>query len=164
MHGLESGINAFFLVLFIFFASKYREDSSKYTKPWVSLIMIGIIASLALMSRLDNIFTIAVVGFWVILRGLKINHVLIADIGFSFLSVIASYISRFGFSVDYRPFLNSIYLMFGLCLVINPLILWLFGMYKIDHRQKLFTKIVKVFTSLLISSLVVSIGMLIFSR
>lgn len=164
MHGLESGINAFFLVLYIFFAAKYREDSSKYTKPWVSLIMIGILASLALMSRLDNIFTIVIVGFWIILRGMKINHTLIADIGLSFFCVAASFIARFGFSTDYHPFLNAIYLMAGLCIVINPLILWLFGMYKINHLQKFFTKISKIFASLFTSSLVVSIGMLIFSR
>lgn len=164
MHGLESGINAFFLVLFTLFAADYRESSLKQRKPWSSLILIGVIASLALMSRLDNIFTIAVVGFWVILRGLKINHILIADIGLSFFSVAASYIARFGFSLNYHPFLNAVYLMVGLCIVINPSILWFFGLYKTDQRHKSFTIIAKLLISLLASTTIVSAGMLIFSR
>jgi hypothetical protein len=164
MHGLESGINAFFLVLFTLVAADYRESSSKQRKPWPSLILIGVIASLAFLSRLDNVFTIVVVGFWVILRGLKINHIVIVDIGLSFFSVAASYIARFGFSLNYHPFLNAAYMMVGLCIVINPLILWLFGLYKTDQRHTAFTNIAKLLFSLLASTFIVSAGMLVFSR
>lgn len=164
MHGLESGVSAFFITLFIFVAAEIRENFPKNHRSWTSLGLLGLIGSFVLLSRLDNIFIVAIVGLWIILRGLKINGIVIADIGFSFLSVAASFIARFGFSINYSPFLNAMYFMTGLSVVVNPFLFWLFGLNRIEEHKKFWVLFVKILASSLASTLLVSAGMLYFNN
>ena len=68
-HGLETGIAAFFIVLLIY--KLYEFDRSWHIQE-VSrkqILTLGIIAALAMFSRLDLVFLAAMVGLWVVFRG-----------------------------------------------------------------------------------------------
>ena len=68
-HGLETGIAAFFIVLLIY--KLYGFDKSWRTQAVSKrqILTLGIIAALAMFSRLDLVFLAAMVGLWVVFRG-----------------------------------------------------------------------------------------------
>jgi len=65
--GVEAGINAFALLLFWGKLTSFTPDSSPY-KNLPRLAILGLLASLALFARLDNIFLVSFGGLWLWLR------------------------------------------------------------------------------------------------
>src|SRR3990172_7380419 len=65
--GVEAGINAFALLLFWGKLTSFTPDSSPY-KNLPRLAILGLLASLALFARLDNIFLVSFGGLWLWFR------------------------------------------------------------------------------------------------
>ena len=66
--GMESGINAFFIILFWSQANQVVENFQGFKKPLRQLIGLSGLAVLTLFSRLDNVFYVYLMGAWIILR------------------------------------------------------------------------------------------------
>jgi len=71
--GMESGINAFFTLLLL---SKFFQCNSEQRANILQprrLVEFGVIAIFTLLSRLDNIFLIIILGIWLLFPGRRIR-------------------------------------------------------------------------------------------
>jgi len=66
--GTEAGLNAFFLVLLWWMFYQISEQITQGEIKYGRIIALGGIASLTLLSRLDNVFLVFILGGWLILR------------------------------------------------------------------------------------------------
>ncbi len=66
--GIESGLNAFFISLFWYRLYRVSKKSHELDSNFRSVVGLGIIAALALFSRLDNVFLISWGGLWLLYR------------------------------------------------------------------------------------------------
>jgi len=128
MLGMESGLYAFFLLLLLAQVQslELRRAAGESDSPQ-TLLKLGITAALLLLSRLDNIFLVAVMGIWVMFRSPALRYLLLGDLVLTLVSVFASYLLRLGiglyfFYSDYAVWMAvvslvmrfSVYLFFGL--------------------------------------------------
>ncbi len=63
---METGINAFFIVLLIYLISRRRLLPQPEAET-DGMFWIGIVAAATLLSRLDNIFLVLLAGVWLML-------------------------------------------------------------------------------------------------
>ncbi len=124
--GLEAGLNAFSLILLLFAASWYRDRMKEKKNKSLDLFWVGLVASLVLFTRLDNIFTVILVGAWLLLRDLPIQRQFILDEIFIAIGVIGSAIMRFGISGEYTAAMFSTYVMLILAMIIKPIVFTFF--------------------------------------
>jgi hypothetical protein len=134
VHGMESAISAFFIVLLLQQASKFLADYLEKPIPFLRMAGLGLIGALTILSRLDNVFVVAAIGFFVLFRIRRISIDLIYDWIALGLAVIFSWVMRLGISNVEANF-YSIYPMIGIAFVINPIVYYFFGMYN-GFRQK----------------------------
>jgi len=134
VHGMESAISAFFIVLLIQQASQFLAEEAEKPITFFRMAGLGLIGALTILSRLDNVFVVAAVGFFVLFRIRKISIDLIYDWIALGLAVILSWVMRIGFTNAVGN-AYSIYPMIGITFVINPIVYYFFGLYD-DFNQK----------------------------
>jgi hypothetical protein len=66
--GTEAGLNAFFLVLLWWVFYQVSEKLTQGETEYGNIVGLGGIASLTLLSRLDNVFLVFILGGWLVLR------------------------------------------------------------------------------------------------
>src|SRR5688572_13364409 len=128
-HGLETGIAAFFIVLLIY--KLYGFDKSWRTQAVSKrqILTLGIIAALAMFSRLDLVFLAAMVGLWVVFRGHPLRFFLPLDIAAIVASALLALTIRAGFP-DYYELTEMTMVMVILGLSIKISSAFLFGLYQ----------------------------------
>jgi hypothetical protein len=137
--GMESVISAFFIVLLIYRLSRAEEagpdEESTASFPGALLgnlrpaLITGLIATLAVLSRLDNIFLVLLAGAWLVFRPARLRYLLLADIAFIGLGVLWSYMARVGFGVRYASFAPSSYWMVVSALILRIGLYYFSGLY-----------------------------------
>ena len=158
--GLEAGINAFSLVLLLLLASWYRDRLKGQRLRTFDLIWVGLAASMALFSRLDNIFIVILVGAWLLFRDLPINRQLVIDEIFIVIAIFGAAITRFGVEGEYSAAMFATYVMLILAILIKPIVFNLFAMDMAwsFHGRRLFG--LKIILASSIASLVLGLVML----
>jgi hypothetical protein len=66
--GTEAGLNAFFLVLLLWQFYLLSEQLARGEINFSRIVAVGGIAALTLLSRLDNVFLVFILGGWLLLR------------------------------------------------------------------------------------------------
>jgi hypothetical protein len=66
--GTEAGLNAFFITLLWWMAHRVAEELTAGNLSYRRIATLGGIAALTLLSRLDNVFLVFILGGWLILR------------------------------------------------------------------------------------------------
>ncbi|MDO9545440.1 MAG: hypothetical protein Q7J07_01660 [Pelolinea sp.] len=152
--GLETGLNAFMLIVFFYLVSRltWDEGERKFDKQlfWVGLCGVGV-----LFSRLDNIFVLLLVGIWLVFRGKTIGRISQIDFLLILLSAISSFflrLSSYENIFDYLPFL---FLLIGSSLVIKPTTLYFLNGYAIDEKKNVFFILKNTLLSVTISSILI---------
>ena len=126
--GIETGISVFFLFLLINQVSKLSLSNTKLSTK--NLIFTGVIASLAFLARLDNIFIIFMLGIWFIFSNTSIRHFLVIDSLIIIFSAYMSLLIRLGNFVDIYTFSSGIFIFIGIGLIIKIPIYYFFGLYQ----------------------------------
>lgn len=128
-HGLETGIAAFLIVLLIY--KLYEFDRSWRTQAVSKrpILTLGIIAALAMFSRLDLVFLAVMVGLWVVFRGHPLRFFLPLDIAAIVVSTLLALTLRIGFP-DYYELTEMTMAMVILGLVVKISCAFLFGLYQ----------------------------------
>ena len=99
-------------------------------------MLAGLIGALAILSRLDNLFVVAAVGFFMILRIRRINRILVFDMVAIIVAALSAWIIRFGTpTTAVNAF--SIYPMLLAGMVIKPLVLYFSGFYSSGIKDRL---------------------------
>ncbi|MBN2388063.1 MAG: hypothetical protein JXB85_13685 [Anaerolineales bacterium] len=91
--GVEAGLNAFLLSAFISMVIRLEQEPGWTTRQ---KILLGSMAALVFFARLDNIFLVASVTLWLILRPWQLRYVVIVDILACAISVALSFYLRLG--------------------------------------------------------------------
>jgi hypothetical protein len=125
--GMESGISAFFIALLAYKASTLMDANGEITNK--QMVEAGFIGVLTILARLDNVFIVAVVGFFLMFRVTRISRHLIFDVVTIGIAMILSWIIRFGLE-GFRTNAYSIYPMLGVAILVKPIVYYYCRMYK----------------------------------
>lgn len=134
VHGLESALSAFFVVLLLYKSSTFLAN--REVNRGKSLLLLGLIAALTILSRLDMLFAVAMIGFFVVFRIKRMNRVVIFDLVAVLLGSILAWILRFGTT----PMIlnnHSIYPQMVMALALTPAVAFVTGLYVTRARDNL---------------------------
>jgi hypothetical protein len=132
-YGLETGLSIFSIVLFLFLVSRFRENPDPSPRKWIKLIGIGFSAALVVFSRLDNIFIVAAIGMWFVLRELHVSPFYFTNLFLSVLSVIVSFIIRIGLQSDYKHLLPALFTMLWVAALVRSIV---FVLMRVNHKLR----------------------------
>lgn len=124
--GMETGIVAFSIVLFLFVLQKME---SKTTLANRDLLYLGGTAIFVLFSRLDNIYLILLAGIWVIFRRSTIRYLLPMDLVLTFFVIVAAFIQRASLKVYLMAFDNSAIMVAAVTFLIQTVVFYFTGLY-----------------------------------
>ena len=127
--GLETGIAVFFVLLLV---TKLFEFEIAWRKQQVSnrqLFLLGLIAMLTILSRLDLIFLVGMAGIWIIFRNIPLRYFLPIDIAALLVSVMLAFLTRLTLSEYYR-FADAAISMAAVSLVVKIPGAYFLGLYQ----------------------------------
>ena len=128
--GMESGISALCILILIYLVARLEINHKTSQVPYREYLLIGIAAIFTVLSRLDNIFLVGLVGLWLVFRTSHIRYLLIGDMLLILAGVLASYVGRLGLGPAYYLYLPSLYWMLVISLAIRVVLYYFFGLYK----------------------------------
>ncbi len=155
-NGMEAGINAFSIILFMYLLIKHEthsEVNGSQRTEWLKLFWLGAAGVLVLLSRLDNIFFVFAVGVWLIYRKNNERYPILILILISVASVFVSYFLRVGFREAYIQYMSPIYWMLVTTLIIKMSSFALAGLFDLPRTEKVFKDIVRVGLVVTLSSI-----------
>ncbi|HEY5729477.1 MAG TPA: hypothetical protein VIS72_05460 [Anaerolineales bacterium] len=127
--GLETGIAAFFIVLFIYKLFEFEKTWRNQPVSSKQLGTLGIFAMLVMFSRLDLVFLAGMAGIWIVFRKHPMRYLLPQDIVTIVVSVLLALIYRVTFR-DYYKFSDVAVTMIALSLLIKILGAYFLGLYQ----------------------------------
>ena len=159
--GLETGLNAFFLIAFIYFLSKLSWDKGN-ENHYQEIFWVGLCGAGELLSRLDNIFFLILAGVWLVFHGKKINSISQIDFLLILFSAVASFFFRFISNEDILNYLPFLYLLIGFSLVIKPTWLYFFRCYESNNEKTAVRFLINIFSAISLSSGLIFIILFVF--
>jgi hypothetical protein len=160
--GMESGINAFFILLLLNLTIQYEIKRAIHGDDLPRLLMLGVVAIFTVFSRLDNIFLVGVLGIWLAFRSRRVRYFILADGLFILTGVIGSYLYRLGWGVKYYQYLPSALWMIGLAVALKPLAFFLFGLYRAPRTYSFAQLCLRIFAAASLSSVIITGALLAF--
>ena len=152
--GMESGVNAFFIVLLLSQFSKLASASKPFAKSR-ELFLISVIAAFALLSRLDNIFLILILGIWFLFPARRVRFLTMGDLILAVVSVFGAFVARLGIELYYF-YSDAAVVMFSAALVIKPLVYYVFGLYQATEDRFGWKVILKIITAVTTAAVVLA--------
>ncbi len=157
MLGMETGVNALSIILFICLVSRLPANSKTNKKSWLKIFWLGLAALLVLFSRLDNIFLVLLAGVWLIFRNSSLRWQLLLDFCLILLISIFSYYFRIQSTTNIFNFLPFAYLFIGMSIFFKPLALYFSGAYAFGLQNRGLKTLVKSVLFLSAASAIISI-------
>jgi len=154
--GLETGLSTFLILLLL---SKISSIGEKRHSTW-HITIIGVIASLVFLARLDNIFLLLFLGLWVVFSDQKLRNFLVIDAIILFLSAYLSLMLRIGIVFDLFVYSIGIYLFIFLSIIIKIPLFYLFGLYQNSGSLSLKKQMGKIGFSVVIAQFFIGIPIL----
>jgi hypothetical protein len=157
-NGLESNLAAFFITLLLLLVVSKKERKPSF---WWR-IFIGAVAGLTVLSRLDTVYLVMLLGAWFVLDSFTpyLRVVLVGDLGIICSAGLLSFFIRLGTGPLYIANSAALPILVALNFVLTPLFLLLFRLYKPFGEKLSFKYILRVLMALLLAT-VLSGGILI---
>ncbi|HAV78457.1 MAG TPA: hypothetical protein DCX53_14000 [Anaerolineae bacterium] len=127
--GLETGIAAFSIVLFIYKLYYFERSWRNNPVTKKQLATLGILAILVTFSRLDLVFFAAMAGIWIVFRRHPMRYFVPLDIVAITVTVLLGFIIRVSFD-EYLKYSNAAVTMIAISLVVKIIGAFLFGLYQ----------------------------------
>ena len=127
--GLETGLAAFLLVLFLLTLQRFERDRTAASVSWKQIATLAIIAVLVMFSRLDMVFLAGLFGLWIVFRDRPLRYLLPFDILLLSISVTSAFIIRTGLP-EYYPYAEMAVATLAVSLVTNLLLFYFLGLYE----------------------------------
>jgi len=125
-NGLESPLSAFMLAALLFAVLRSADQD---TLPAKDILIIGLLGGLTFLARLDNIFTVSMLGLWLVFRKTPLRYWLLIDILSAYLTTSASYMLRLGLGNTFYQYSNGIFIFFACTAAVRILSYYFFGLY-----------------------------------
>ena len=136
--GLETGLAAFCLVLFLYLLQRFERDrkiaSPKGTMsvPLKQIATLAVAATLVTFSRLDMVFLAGIFGFWIVFRDRPLHYLLPLDSLLLTLSLTGAFIFRIGLP-DYYLYANTAIIALAISFALKIPAFYFLGLY--DHPK-----------------------------
>lgn len=158
--GMETSISAFFLVLLLYLVNRWRDEP---VLPLKKLALVGLVAGLAILARLDNIFVVLLIGVWFVLGTARtyLRTIAVGDLALIFASALLSYYIRLRAGPFYIRYFASLPWLVGMAFIIKPLAFFGFGLYRPPENRSLWELIWRSFLAVSSSSFVIGVFLLI---
>jgi hypothetical protein len=127
--GMESGLNAFAVVLLFLTIAEFEEKPA-LSLNWKDLCRLGLVAALALFSRLDNVFLVALAGLWVVFRAGGMRGYLLAYLLGEIVATVLSFFLRLGFTVYYYETMTTMVEYMFLGVVVRLAVYYGMGLHR----------------------------------
>lgn len=160
--GLEAGINAFFLILLISLVANSSLPDSKMTIR--KSLLIGLVASLVFLSRLDNIFVIFMLGIWFSISHPATRQYLVWDLLVIFLSAYLGLLFRLGNFTDIYTFFPGVMLFIILGILVKIPLLYFFKLYQPSPKTGSFELAWRLVFSVSLAEVLVAVPVLLINR
>ena len=160
--GLEAGINAFFLILLISLVTGSVPADAKLTMR--KSLWVGFIASLAILSRLDNIFVVVMLGIWFSVTHSTTRNFLLWDLVVIFLSTYLGLLVRLGNFIDIFTFFPGVMLFIILGILVKIPLLFFFHLYQPSRKMGTLELAWRLVASITLAEVIVSIPVLLINR
>lgn len=151
--GLETPIAIFFIVLVIYFLAKFEKEWRASQPPLKRFAWLGLIAALAMFSRLDLVFFAVIVGIWVIFRETLIRYFLPLDIAIIFIAMTSSVLLRLDFNSYNTTYASSAVEATLVAMVIKIVALYFFGAYQNPRSMPIWKMLRRILLALAISAI-----------
>jgi len=126
--GLETGLAAFCLVLFLYLLRDFERDRKTGPVKLKDIATLGIAATLVTFSRLDMVFLAGLFGLWIVFRNKPLHYLLPLDIMLWAVSLTGAFILRIGLP-DYYLYANTAIITLAVSLVLKALTFYFLGLY-----------------------------------
>jgi len=146
--GMESGISAFFVIFLLYLVVQYREKNTG--KLW----QIGIVATLAILSRLDNIFLAAFIGIWLLFKPGWLRSLVIFDILAAVISAFLGAFIRLGFGDLYAQYLDATKVMVVLAPILHLITFYILGLYGTSKPYPIWKEFLRILAAVSIVSII----------
>ena len=127
--GLETGLAAFCLVLFLFMLQRFERDRKTAPVKWQQIATLAFTAALVMFSRLDMVFLAGLFGLWIVFRDRPLHYLLPLDILLLTISATNAFIIRTGLP-EYYQYSNLAITLLALSLGIRVPLFYFLGLYK----------------------------------
>ncbi len=127
--GMESTINALCVILLISLVSRYSAGPDFPDLKARFILGVGLSAALTLLSRLDNLFLVGMVGLWFIFRRSRLRYLAPSAVTLIIISVIAAYYIRLEPGAEYYQYADSVYFMIAAALIIKLPLIYFFRFF-----------------------------------
>jgi hypothetical protein len=125
--GMETGIVALSIVLFLFMLQKAEARKTSLTPR--DFVFLGIAALFVLFSRLDSIYIVLIAGIWVVFRRSPIRYMLPLDLLLTFSVIVGAFIQRAGLKIYLLAFDSSAITMAAVVFLIQTIVFYFTGLY-----------------------------------
>lgn len=161
-NGLESTISVFFLMLLIYLVTGWLKEKPGFWK----LVLLGSVAGLAILARLDNIFVVLLLGAWFVfdLTSNTLRTLVVGDLALIYISGLLAYYFRLPAGPAYVTQSVSLNLHLAFSFITLPIFLFLFGLYRTDAEKISWKFLARCGLAVALSSGIGGAGLLIFQR
>jgi len=150
VHGMESVISAFFILLLLSVAADTLAKAGDRI-AFGRMLLLGLVAALSVLARLDNVFLVVCVGFFVLLRIKRIPAALFYDWVALIVAMLLSFVLRLGFAnVDQAIY--PLYPMMLLAVTLGPVVYYFAGMYRGFAQRNLFSRFLRLGIAAVVST------------
>ena len=151
--GLETPIAAFSVVLVIYQLAKFEKDWNTRQIPLKRFALLGLIAALAMFSRLDLVFFAILIGIWIVFRSSPIRYLMPIDIALFFISMTSAVLLRTDFESYNTIYASSAVEATVIAVVIKILALYFFGGYQPLRSVPIWKTLRQTSLAILVSSI-----------
>ena len=160
--GMESGISSLFIVWLLYRISAVdHKPQANWLQPKV--MVTGLIAALAIMSRLDNIFLAIIAGVWLIFDQPKVKSQLVLDIALLPIILVASYFLRLGGANGFFFYAQSAYWFLIVLLIIKIPTLYFLGFYNTE-KISITALVIKLLLAITIPAVISFVTLLVLQK
>ena len=130
--GLESGLAAFCLVLFLYLLQRFNHNQKTATFNLGRITTLAIAAVFVVFSRLDLVFLAGLFGLWIVFRKHPLHYLLPLDILLLTVSLTGAFLIRIGLP-DYYLYKTAAIFNLAVALALKIPLLYFLGLY--DHPK-----------------------------
>lgn len=161
-NGMESGISAFFMALLLYLVVIWREEQVGFRR----VLILGTVAGLTILARLDNIFIVMLLGVWFAFgfTSIYLRTIVVGDLALIYIVGLLSYYFRLAPGSAYFSMSGSLPWLVGLGFLLKPLSLFLFGLYRPTAEKFSFNFLGRSVLAVLLPSGIIGICLLVFQR
>lgn len=127
--GLETGLAAFCLLLFLFVLQRFEGDPQPAPVKWSRPATLGVLAVLLTFSRLDLVFLALLLGLWYVFRAHPLRFLLPLDLLWLTVGALGAFVIRIGLP-GYYLYKDSAMLTLATSLLVRVPLFYFLGLYE----------------------------------